>query len=99
MVDASPIVFQSGFSKMMSLAVIFTGDEPVSTETLESVLVAAWGVAPDSVEGLEIIARAAGGDEPLLDLSTAVAGLPDDLDYVFSGSLTMMSDSLDRLAG
>lgn len=77
------MVNKSGFADVMTIAVTLSGDEPVSTETVVNIALAALENATSQVDQLTLIARAAGDDSRMLDLTPAAAGLPDTVGYRF----------------
>ena len=95
--DVSATESYSGFSRMVTLAVIIDGDEPVTTALLTAILIAARDSMPSDVESLSVIARKASDEEKIIDLSDAVAGLPDDVTPLSDGAVTLMRADLEKL--
>lgn len=95
--DVSATENYSGFSRMVTLAVIIDGDEPVTTAMLTAILIAARDSMPSDVESLAVIARKASDEEKIIDLADAVAGLPDDVTPLWDGAVTLMRSDLDKL--
>ncbi|MCR2812249.1 hypothetical protein NQ166_13950 [Microbacterium sp. zg.Y1090] len=77
------MVNPSGFASVMTIAVALSGDEPVSTDTVVRIAVAALENATTEVDQLTLIARPASDDSRILDLTQAAAGLPDAVQYRF----------------
>lgn len=96
-VDQSGTVSYSGAAKTLSLAVLLSGDEPVSTEELTAILVAARDNTPSEIETISVIAREAADDEKIIDLQPAIAGLPADLNPLWDGAVTLARVDLDKL--
>lgn len=89
---------RSGANRVLSLSVLISGDEPVSTETLTAILVAVDG-SPMEFDQLDLNARSAADSEQVLDLSPAIAGLPADVTpLALDSGLTIMRSDLQKLA-
>ena len=92
-------VTQSGLARVMSIAVSITGDEPVSSETVRSIAVAALQNATSDIDDLKILARSASDTEVILDLSAAGEGLPEEVEWVWlSSSLQLIGADLSELS-
>lgn len=90
---------QSGASRVLSVSVLLTGDEPVSTETLTALLVAVEG-SSIAFDQLDLNTRSATNAEKILDLTAAIDGLPGDVTVLaLDGGLTIMRADLDEFAG
>ncbi len=88
----------SGTSRVLSLSVLISGDETVSTETLTAILVAVDGSSLD-FDQLDLNARSAADAEKILDLSPAIAGLPaGTTPLALDGGLTIMRADLQKIA-
>lgn len=79
-------VDQSGMARVMTVAVVLSGDEPVTTDTVVNIAVAALENATSDVDYLTLVAWAADDDTRSLDLSAAADGLPDGVDYRWTDS-------------
>ncbi|MFT4214595.1 MAG: hypothetical protein QM622_07450 [Microbacterium sp.] len=90
-------VSYDGFSKELDLVVLISGDEPVSTETLTAIFVAAGDNTPSEIEYICIIAREADDSENLVDLAPAIDGLPDDVTVLWDGGATIARTDLEKL--
>lgn len=95
-VDPLATVSLSGTNTVLSLSVLVSGDEPVSTQTLTAVLVAARN-STVPFDQLDLNARSAADSERLLDLRPAIDGLPSGVTVLYDGGLTVMRGDLDRL--
>ncbi|WP_313547116.1 hypothetical protein, partial [Leifsonia aquatica] len=95
--DVSGTVNYSGMSRMLTLAVIMSGDEPVTTSTLTSVLIAARDATSSDIESIVVIAREAADEEKIIDLQDAIAGLPSDVTPLWDGGVTLSRVDLDKL--
>ena len=82
--DARP----SAPARLAGVALI-SGDEPVSTDALTAMLVAIRDNTSDAIETATIIARDAEDDDKIVDLSPAIAGLPNDITPLWDGGLTL----------
>lgn len=96
-VDPLGTISYSGMAKTLSLSVLIEGDEPVSTETLTAILVAVRETTPAEIETVGLIAREAADEERIVDLRSAIAGLPEDTTPLWDGGLTMTRVDLDKL--
>jgi len=94
-------VTESGMARVMSIAVSISGDEPVSTETIVNIAVAALQNAKSDVDDLKILARSAADADVILDLSSAGEGLPPEVEWVWlSSSLQLIgADAAELSAG
>ena len=90
-------VYYSGMAKTLDLIVLLSGDEPVTTDELTAILIAARDNTPAEVETISVIAREAADEEKLIDLQPAIAGLPDGLTPIWDGAVTLSRVDLDRL--
>ncbi|MCR2784261.1 MULTISPECIES: hypothetical protein [unclassified Microbacterium] len=79
-------VDQSGLARVMTVAVVLSGDEPVSTDTVVNIAVAALQNATSDVDYLTLLAWAADDQSRSLDLSAAATGLPDGVDHRLTDS-------------
>lgn len=95
--DPLATISYSGFAKTLSMSVLITGDEPVGTETLTAILVAVRDTTPDDIETVGLIAREAADEERIVDLRSAIAGLPDDVTALYDGGVTLARVDLDKL--
>lgn len=95
--DPLGTVSYSGAAKTLSLSVLISGDEPVSTETLTAILVAVRDTTPDDIETVGLVAREAAHEERIVDLRSTIAGLPEDTTPLWDGGLTMSRVDLDKL--
>lgn len=95
--DPLGTVSSSGAAKTLSLSVLIVGDEPVSTETLTAVLVAARDSTSDDIETITLVAREAADEEKIVDLSSAIAGLPEGITALWDGGVTLARVDLDKL--
>ncbi|MCR2801441.1 MULTISPECIES: hypothetical protein [unclassified Microbacterium] len=92
-------VTESGMARVMSIAVSISGDEPVSTETVVNIAVAALQNAKSDIDDLKILARSAADTDVILDLSPAGEGLPADVEWVWlSSSLQLIGADLSELS-
>lgn len=89
--DARP----SAPARLAGVALI-SGDEPVSTDALTAMLVAIRDNTSDVIETATIIARDAEDDDKIVDLSPAIAGLPNDITPLWDGGLTLSCVDLDK---
>lgn len=94
--DPLATVSRSGSNTVLSLSVLVTGDEPVSTQTLTALMVAARDSSVP-FDQLDLNARSAADSERLLDLRPAVAGLPDEVTVLTDGGVTIMRGDLEKL--
>ena len=69
----------------------------MSTETLTAILVAVRDTTPDDIETVGLIAREAADEERIVDLRSAIAGLPDDVTALYDGGVTLARVDLDKL--
>lgn len=90
-------VYYSGAAKTINVVVLISGDEPVSTDALTAMLVAIRDNTSDAIETATIIARDAEDDDKIVDLSPAIAGLPNDITPLWDGGLTLSRVDLDKL--
>lgn len=95
--DPLGTVSYSGAAKTLSLSVLITGDEPVTTETLTAILVAVRDTTSDDIATVGLVAREAADEERIVDLRSAIAGLPEDTTPLWDGGLTMSRVDLDKL--
>jgi len=95
--DPTAIVNYSGTAKTLDLAVLIRGDEPVSTQTLTAILVAARDATPDEIATISVLAREAADEERIVDLQDAIAGLPAGVTALWDGAATLARVDLDKL--
>lgn len=96
--NVSVLESRSGAARVLTVGVRFSGDAAVSTETLTSVLLAIRANLPDEIDQVDLVARDDSEQNHLIDISTAVAGLPDDVTVLGDGAgLTIMRADLDKL--
>lgn len=95
--NVSVLESQSGAARVLTVGVRFGGDEPVTTETLTAVLVAIRENLPGDIDQVDLVARDNGEPSRLIDISDAVAGLPEDVTVLYDGALTIMRADLDKL--
>ena len=87
----------SGMAKTLSVSVLVAADEPMTTDRLVAILVAIRDTTPASIETVTVIARDVADEEKIVDLSTAVAGLPDDVTALHDGGVTLSRVDLEKL--
>ncbi len=87
----------SGAARVVTVGVALSGDEPVSTQTLISFLVAVRDGIPKNVDQVDLLVRDDTEKSRILDISAAVAGLPSDITVLYDGALTIMRADLDKL--
>lgn len=98
--NVSTLESRSGAAHVVTVGVRFSGDEPISTETLTAVLVAVGENLPDDVDQVDLVARDDSEPSRLVDVSSAVAGLPQDVTVLGGGAeVTIMRADLDKLVG
>ncbi|MFT4214594.1 MAG: hypothetical protein QM622_07445 [Microbacterium sp.] len=90
-------VYYSGFSQTLDLVVMISGDEPVSTETLTAIFIAARDNTTNDIETITVLAWDAEDEEVRVDLSPAIDGLPDDVTVLWDGGATIARTDLDKL--
>lgn len=95
--DPLGTVSTSGMAKTLSVSVLVAADEPVTTDRLVAILVAIRDTTPASIETVTVIARDVADEEKIVDLSTAAAGLPDDVTALHDGGVTLSRVDLEKL--
>ncbi|UAJ81556.1 hypothetical protein IT072_11845 [Leifsonia sp. ZF2019] len=95
--DASGTVSYSGAARTLTVAVIMSGEDPVTTSTLTAVLIAVRDATPTGIQTITVIARKAADEEKILDLSGAIAGLPKDVTPLWDGGVTLSRVDLEKL--
>ncbi|GAA4067748.1 hypothetical protein GCM10023065_20490 [Microbacterium laevaniformans] len=95
--DPLGTVSTSGMAKTLSVSVLVAADEPMTTDRLVAILVAIRDTTPASIETVTVIARDVADEEKIVDLSTAVAGLPDDVTALHDGGVTLSRVDLEKL--
>lgn len=95
--DPLGTVSTSGMAKALSVSVLVPADEPVTAERLVAIFVAIRDTTPASIETVTVIARDAADEEKIVDLSAAVAGLPDDVTALHDGGVTLSRVDLEKL--
>ncbi|GAA3018617.1 hypothetical protein GCM10010462_00580 [Microbacterium dextranolyticum] len=97
--DPLATVSRSGANTVLSLSVLITGDEAVSTQTLSAVLRAARD-SSIPFDQLDLNARSAANSEQILDLTPASKGLPADANVLaVDGGVTLMRAGLEKIGG
>lgn len=71
----------SGLARVMTVVVSVSGDEPVSTDTVHAVLVAAATNAQSKITYLDLMVVPASDTELVIDLEAAAEGLPPEVDW------------------
>lgn len=95
--DPLGTVSYSGAAQTLDLSVLIVGEEPVSTDTLTAILIAVRDSTPSSIQTVTVIAREAADSEKIVDISSAIAGLPEGLTPLYDGGVTLMRVDLDTL--
>lgn len=95
--DPLGTVSTSGMAKTLSVSVLVAADEPVTTDRLVAIFVAIRDTTSASIETVTVIARDAADEEKIVDLSTAVAGLPSDVTALYDGGVTLARVDLEKL--
>jgi len=95
--DPLGTVSTSGMAKTLSVSVLVSADEPVTTERLVAIFAAIRDTTPASIETVTVIARDAADEEKIVDLSAAAAGLPDDVTPLHDGGVTLSRVDLEKL--
>lgn len=88
---------QSGAAQVMSVGVTISGDEPVTTASLTAMLIAIREALPGGIDQVSLIVRDDSSKSRIVDISTAVAGLPAGVTPLYDGALTLMRQDLDKL--
>lgn len=88
---------QSGAAQVMSVGVTISGDEPVTTASLTAMLIAIRETLPGGIDQVSLIVRDDSSKSRIVDISTAVAGLPAGVTPLYDGALTLMRQDLDKL--
>lgn len=95
--DTGIVENQSGAARVLTVAVVVSGDDPVTTDSLTAMLTAVRDTLPDEVDQVTFLARDDTEASHILDISVAVDGLPDALTPLYDGALTLMRGDLDAL--
>lgn len=69
----------------MIIDVLFSDDDPITTETLVNILLAAEDMAPDDTYQISIAAHPVSEPSSLRSLEDAAAGLPASVNYEWTG--------------
>lgn len=88
----------SGAAEVLTVGVRISGDDPVTTQMLEGILIAIRDSMPTSFDQVDLIIRDTTDKQRVIDISDAVAGLPSMITVLYDGTLTVTRADLDMLA-